>query len=90
MKYDIPVLPHVFLCLLYHGHGVFYLGHAYLGHDHALYAENDHGHDFWKGTSGQVKSLSSPRTVKLYTENDYRNSGLNARDKIPRDYFFPH
>lgn len=48
MKYEETALPHVFLCLLCHGHGVFFLDHAYLGHDHdhALYVENDLGHDF--------------------------------------------
>ena len=90
MKYEDTALPHVFLCLLCHGHGVFFLDHAYLGHDHdhALYVENDLGHDFWKGTSGQVKSMSSQWTVSLYPQNDSLNSGLYARDEIPQDSLF--
>ena len=66
MKYEETALPHVFLCLLCHGHGVFFLDHAYLGHDHdhALYVENDLGHDFWKGTSGQLKWKACPVSAR--------------------------
>lgn len=44
-----PVLPRVFLALLLcHGRDVFFLGHAFRGHDHghALYVEIGHDHDF--------------------------------------------